>query len=219
MKMNPTLSIETKNAIDQAISAASQQFGEMLRSLAHDLATERRKARQLAQQLAKLQSQLHAKSTPTPQTKTEPKLPAGFRYSTETSLKRHQLTTELLALQKEEARELSRYEQQTLDRIAARTQKEARDAAYRQALKSDFSTATAAIVARKRDIETNGQTITTDYTGNTTKCEIDLNTMSLFTFTRLTQPDFEFQGKMYQLTSADCSEIGAGNRYTFIKSN
>jgi hypothetical protein len=213
------LTLDKKKAIDSAISAAADHFGLIIKELARDLANSRATAKRQAKQIANLKSQLHAKSTPTPQPKPEPKLPAGFKFSPDTNIKRAQLTAELSALRVQEQRELSAYESQTIAAIAQRNQKAHKEQQYAQALKSDFSTATAAIVARKRDIETNGQTITTDYSGNTAKVEIDLDALQLFTFTRLTQPDFEYQGKMYQLTSADCSEIGAGNRYTFIKSN
>lgn len=213
------LSLEVKTAIDQAISAASQQFGAMLRSLAKDLATERSKSKQLAKQLANLKSILSAQSKPTPQPKTEPKLPQGFKYSPDLQTKRNEHAAQQAVLQVLEARELATYEARTLETIAARNKKIVEEMEYNKALKGSYDVAMGAIAKRKANIEANGQIIITDYSGTVAKCEIDLDTLTLFTFTRLTQPDFEYQGKMYQLTSADCSEIGAGNRYTFTKSN
>jgi len=217
--MNQTLSLEVKTAVDTAISTAADHFGAMLRSLAHDLAKERSRSKQLAKQIVDLKSILSAQSKPTPSHKTEPKLPQGFRYSPDLQQKRNQLAAEQAVVRVQEARELASFEQRTLATIAARNKKIVEEMEYNKAIKGSFAVAMGAIAKRKAAVEANGQTIITDYSGTVAKCEIDLNTMSLFTFTRLTQPDFEFQGKMYQLTSADCSEIGAGNRYTFTKSN
>lgn len=212
------LSLEVKTAIDQAISTASDHFGELLRSLANDLAKERSKSKRQAKQLANLKSQLHAKSTPT-QPKSEPKLPAGFKFSPDTNIKRAQLTAELSALRVQEQRELSAFESRTIEAIAQKHKKQVKETEYAQALRSDYATATAAVNARKADIAANGQTIITDYTGNTAKVELDLDNNKLFTFERLTLPEFELLGKTYKVTNAELSSIGSGNIYYFEKSN
>lgn len=214
--MTQSLSIETKNAIDLAVSTAADHFGEMLKSLAHDLAKERSRSKQLAKQIVDYKSILSAKSTP-PQTKTEPKLPQGFKFSPDTIIKRAELTAELSALRVQEQRELSAYESQTIAAIAQRNQKAHKEASYAQALRSNFHTAVGAIAARKAEIERDGQTIILDINGNTAKGELDFQNMTLFTFEKLSLPDFEFKGKTYKVTSANISDIGAGNVYHFVK--
>lgn len=216
--MNPTLSLEVKEAIDLAVQSASDHFGAMLRSLAHDLATERSRSKSYAQQIANLKAQLQAKSTPT-QPKTEPTLPKGFRFSPDTIIKRAELSAELSALRVQEQRELSAFESRTIEAIAQKHKKQVKETEYAQALRSDYATATAAVNARKADIATNGQTIITDYSGNTAKCELDLDNNKLFTFERLTLPEFELLGKTYKVTHAELSPINAGNTYYFAKSN
>ena len=212
------LTLDKKKAIDSAISTAADHFGAMLKSLAHDLANSRATAKRQANQIAELKSKLSAQSKPT-QTKTEPTLPKGFRFSPDTNIKRAQLTAELAALRVQEQRELSTFESQTIEAIAQKHKKQVKETEYAQALRSDYATATAAVNARKADIATNGQTIITDINGNTTKCELDLENSKLFTFERLTLPEFEYQGKTYKVTRAELSPISAGNTYYFQKSN
>lgn len=217
--MNQTLSLEVKTAVDTAISTAADHFGQLLRSLASDLATERSRSKQLAKQIVDLKSILSAQPKPTPSHKSEPTLPKGFKFSPDTNIKRAQLTAELSALRVQEQRELSAYESRTIEAIAQKHKKHVKETEYAQALRSDYATATAAVNARKADIAANGQLITTDYSGNSTKCELDLENNKLFTFERLTLPEFELMGKTYKVTHAELSPINAGNVYYFQKSN
>ncbi|NJD38768.1 MAG: hypothetical protein FIA89_10695 [Geobacter sp.] len=219
MKMNPTLSLEVKEAIDLAVQSASDHFGELLRSLARDLAKERSRSKQLAQQIAELKSKLQSKSTPTPSHKSTPKLPAGFKYSPDLQTKRNEHAAQQAVLQVLEARELATYEQRTLATIAERNKKIVAEMEYAKALKSDYASAMRAVNNRKAAVEINGQTIITDYSGTTAKAELDLENNKLFTFERLASPSFEYQGKEYKLIHAELSPINAGNVYYFQKSN
>lgn len=217
--MNQTLSKEVKTAVDTAVTLASQQFGAMLKSLANDLAQERSRSKSYAKQLAELKSKLQSKSTPTPSHKSEPKLPQGFRYSHDLQQKRNQLAAEQAVVRVQEARELATFEARTLASIAERNKRMVEEMEYNKALKGSFAVAMGAIAKRKAAVETNGQLITTDYTGNTAKAEVDLENNKLFTFERLTLPEFELLGKTYKITHAELSPINAGNIYYFEKSN
>ncbi len=213
------LTLDKKKAIDSAISTAADHFGLLIKELAHDLAKERRKAQQLAQQLAHSKAQLSAKSAPSTQPKSEPKLPAGFRYSPDLQQKRNQLAAEQAVVRVQEARELASFEARTLETIAARNKKIVEEMEYNKAIKGSFAVAMGAIARRKAVIETTGETIITDINGNTAKCELDLDNNKLFTFERLTLPEFELLGKTYKITQAELSPINAGNVYYFQKSN
>lgn len=197
--------LSRRELADYAVDTAVKAFRPMLIELALDAKQARADNLRLRKEIATLQEEL----TATKQVATKPSFPR--------SQKLQKMQDELDDLAAETKRlelsEFSEYRRLTIETIGRRNQKAVKENEYAKALKSDYSTAQSAINARKADIQRNGVTITEDYSGTTCKAEYDQETSSIFTFSLLSQPDFEMFGVQYQILKAEISLINAGNRY------
>lgn len=143
-----------------------------------------------------------------------PSFPAGFKCSPAVQ---HALSTskaQLATAQKLLNDEITHFQSKQIQDIHDRNAAAAKESAYQKALNSSYAVATAAINARKTDIQQNGVSLTVGYSGYQCKGDFDPKTNQLFSFELFAPNDtIEINAQEYAITKREISQINAGNRY------
>lgn len=197
----------TVTATVQAMSAAYAEKLEDLTTTTTQLASSNRSLRDEVSKLRNKLADTRAITTKPVQTKS------SFRPSSELQaalLKAKALQSSLDHALTEEQKA---WEQQQLTSIHARTKQLLEENAYQNALKSDYSTAQAAINKKKLDVQVNGTPGYIGISGEFVKGLFDKKSMTFLTFEQLFSSSVELNGYEYHVVKADLSNIGAGHVY------
>lgn len=198
------LDYAVESAVQATTNAYSQVFEELTTTAKH-LAS---KNRTLKNEVLQLRSKLASSTTP-PEVK--PKSTFKGSQALQTAMAKAKALQR--SLDKAFAQEQAQWEQQQIQAIHARTKKLTDQMSYQKALKSDYSTAQAAINRRKSEVQQHGVPGFIGISGEFVQGIFDKEDQTFFCFEQLFASTVEINGTEYAVIKADLSTIGSGHTY------